>query len=221
MNILGWNVNPQGAGYFQRQWVDFVDPTEVPRRLKTIRCWDLAGSVASELNADPDSTAGVKISLCEDGYFYVESAKEVIARPAGVEKLINDTAMMDGKNCPIGIPKDSASGGIVQFQHYARPLILAGYKVKQMKSGNRGKLERFTPFSNAAENGLVRIVRGSWNEKYLKQLEDFDPERRRQHDDYVDSTADSYNWLVSGKKLPDKFKFNSSSLTQVNTFANF
>ncbi len=180
---MGWNVNPQGAGYFQRDWVEFVDRSQVPKRIKSIRCWDLAGSVKSELNADPDSTAGVYLSLCEDGNFYVESAKELIARPAGVASLIQETASLDGKNVPIGIPQDSASGGIIQYEHYARPLILNGFKVKRMKSGNKGKLERFTGFSNAAENGMVKIVRAPWNDKYIKQLEDFDPERRRQHDD--------------------------------------
>lgn len=38
---------------------------------------------------------------------------------------------------------------------------------------------------------------------------------------YVDATSDSYNWLISGKKLPEKFTFNPSSLTRVNQFKNF
>ena len=178
----GWNVSPTGSGYFKREWVEFVQAKDLPRMTKVIRAWDLGSSVKSELNQNPDPTAGVKIGVGDDGNFYVMSAKEILARPAGVEKLIHDTAEVDGKGCPVSIPKDPGAGGQVQFEHYARPLILKGYKVKKSKT-HKGKLERFSGFSNAAENGMVKIVKGDWNDKYISQLENFDPERRRQHDD--------------------------------------
>jgi hypothetical protein len=34
---------------------------------------------------------------------------------------------------------------------------------------------------------------------------------------YVDATSDGYNWLTSGKSLPEKFKI--PSLTKMNEFA--
>jgi len=177
-----WNVSPKGAGYFQREWVEYVDGKDLPKLNKVIRAYDLAASVKSEINSDPDWTAGVKIGLGEDGCFYVMNAKEILARPAGVAKLIQETAVMDGKNVPIGIPQDAGAGGLIQFEHYAKPLILKGYKVKKAKT-RKGKLERFSGFSNAAENGMVKIVKGDWNDKYITQLENFDPDRKRQHDD--------------------------------------
>jgi predicted phage terminase large subunit-like protein len=213
----GWNVSPQGSGYFKREWVDFVEHKDVPKMKKVIRAYDLAASIKSEINSDPDSTACVKIGIGEDGYIYVLNAKEILARPAGVAKLIQDTAEYDGRNVPISLPQDAAAGGLIQFEHYAKPLILAGYKVKRSKT-RKGKLERFSGFSNAAENGMVRIVKGDWNDKYISQLENFDPERRRQHDDFVDCTSDGYNWLISGKKLPEKFTL--PSLTKMNEFAS-
>lgn len=214
-----WNVAPQGSGYFKREWVEFVDRKQVPKLLKTVRAWDLAASVVSEINTDPDWTAGVLIGVGEDGYFYVLNAVEALARPAGVQALLKETAQFDGKNCPVSLPQDAGQAGIIAFEHYARPLILSGFKVKRAKT-RKGKLERFSGFSNAAENGLVRIVRGPWNEKYISQLENFDPDRKKQHDDYVDGTADGYNWLVTGRKLPDKFSFKPSGMTKVNQFAN-
>lgn len=201
----GWNVSPKGTGYFRREWVEFVEPKDVPKRLKTIRSWDLASSIESELSTDPDYSASVKISLCDDGMFYVEHANDFRARPAGVSAQIMQKAEFDGKNCPIGLPQDVGQAGVVAFQHYARPLILKGFKVKKMKT-RKGKVERFSGFSNAAENGMVRIVKGDWNDRYISQLENFDPDRKRQHDDLVDATSDSYNFLVSGKTLPETLK---------------
>lgn len=177
-----WNVSPSGSGYFKREWVDFVERSQVPKIVKTIRAWDLAASVKSEINNDPDWTAGVKVGLGEDGYFYVLHATEALERPAGVAKLLGDISEMDGRKIPVSIPVDGGQSGIIAFEHYARPLIMRGFQVKKAKT-RKGKLERFSGFSNAAENGLVRIVKGAWNEKYIAQLENFDPEKRRQHDD--------------------------------------
>lgn len=178
----GWNVSPKGSGYFQREWVEFVDMKDLPRMTKIIRAYDLAASVKSEINTDPDWTACVKMGMGDDGCFYIINAKEILSRPAGVQKLMIETAEFDGKNTPISIPQDAGAGGLIQYEHYAKPMILRGYKVKKAKA-RKSKLERFSGFSNAAENRMIKIVRGDWNDKYIAQLENFDPERRRQHDD--------------------------------------
>jgi predicted phage terminase large subunit-like protein len=177
-----WNVSPKGAGYFQREWIEYVDRKDLPKMKRVIRAYDLAASVKSEINSDPDWTAGVLMGLGEDGYIYIINAKEELARPAGVMKLIQDTAEYDGKGVAIGLPQDAGQAGIIAYQHYAQPLVLMGYKVKKFKT-RKGKLERFSGFSNAAENNMVRIVKGDWNDKYITQLENFDPDRKRQHDD--------------------------------------
>jgi len=214
-----WNVSAKGSGYFQREWIDFVDPKDVPKRKKTVRAWDLASSIKSEVNNDPDSSAGVKISLCEDGYYYVESAKEFQDRPAGVLSNVIETAELDGRNCFVSIPKDAGAAGEFAYLMFAKPLIHSGYRVKKSKT-RKGKLERFMGFSNAAENGLVKVVRGGWNDKWIAQLENFDPDRKRQHDDLVDATSDSYN-LLNNQKGVQKITttFSPASLTKANEFS--
>ena len=177
-----WNVSAKGSGYFQKDFVEFVDRSQIPKMKRVIRAYDLAASVKSEINTDPDWTACVKMGLGEDGYIYILDAKDLLARPAGVSKFILDNASFDGKRIPVGLPLDSGAGGVIQFEHYSKPLILSGYKVKRFKT-RKGKLERFSGFSNAAENGIVKVLKGLWNDKYISQLENFDPERKRQHDD--------------------------------------
>lgn len=177
-----WNVAPKGGGYFQREWVDFIDKKDLPKLVKTIRCWDLAGSVKSEVNNDPDATASVLMGIDKTGHIYIIDASELYGRPSQVTDAIHWKAEVDGKNTPVGIPQDPSAAGKLAFSHYANPLIHKGFRVKKLVT-RKGKLERFQPFSNAAENSMVTIVRGSWNKKYMQQLEDFDPQRKRGHDD--------------------------------------
>lgn len=177
-----WDVSPEGSTYFKREWCNFIDRKDMPKLTKAIRCWDLAASVPSETNPNPDSTASVLMGLGEDGNVYIMNAMEFQMRPSGVLENILERAEMDGKNIPIGIPLDPAAAGKIAFDHYAKPLILRGYKVKKLKT-RLGKLQRFLGFSNAAENGMVYIIKGDWNDKFVKQLEFFDPEKRRTRDD--------------------------------------
>ena len=218
--LLGsWHAALEGCGFFSREHIEFVAPREVPRRLRTIRCWDLAVSEVSEVNPNPDYTASVKMSLCDDGYFYVEHCSKFRHGPNLVQKKIMETAKNDGRNIPVGIPLDPGAQGVVAYETWAKPLILGGHIVKKLKT-RKGKLERFMGFANASENGLVKIVRGDWNDEFFAQLELFDGSGKTK-DDIVDSCSDSYNWLISGKKLPEKFSLNPSTLTRINQLANF
>lgn len=213
-----WHAALEGSGFFHRENVEIVPMSKVPKRLKTVRAWDLAVTEPSEAYPNPDWTAGVKMSLCEDGYFYVEHAIKFRHGPHLVAQKIEQTAEFDGRNCFISLPKDPGAQGQVAFQTWSRPLILAGYKVKQAKT-RKGKLERFMGFANAVENGMVRVVQGEWNDEFFAQLELFDGGSRTLKDDLVDSVSDSYNFLINGKKLPEKLKFNPSSLTKINQFS--
>ena len=213
-----WYAVPDASGYFKRDWIDFIEPKSLPRMKKVIRCWDFASSKESESNPDPDYSACVKIGLGEDDYFYILHADHFRERPAGVMERLKAYCELDGKNCPVGLPLDPSAAGQVAFDNYAKPLILNGVQVKKMKT-RKGKIERFLPFSNAAENNRVRMVVGNWNKEYISELEGFTGLNRREHDDYVDATSDGYNWLLGGKKLPEKLKFNPSSLTKINQFS--
>lgn len=196
--------------------MEFVKRRDVPRLVKVTRCYDLASSIPSEANPNPDFTACTLMGLGEDGNIYVLHADKFQERPAGVAKAIREYAEKDGKNVVIGLPLDPSAAGKVAFESYARPLILNGYRVK--KHPARGsKVDRILPFSNASENGMVYVVEGEWNKQWLTELEGFTGTKRHERDDLVDSTGDSYNWLTSGKQLPEKFTV--PNILKVNDFA--
>jgi predicted phage terminase large subunit-like protein len=56
--------------------------------------------------------------------------------------------------------------------------------------------------SAAASNGNIKIVRGSWNNEFLAELEGF-PERS--HDDQVDALSGAFNALNVKKPRVPKF----------------
>ena len=68
-----------------------------------------------------------------------------------------------------------------------------------------GKLTRYLPFSSAAENGLVYLVKNTFNpatlEAFFKENEAFDGERSSDHrkDDWPDATASAFNYLASAR----------------------
>lgn len=212
-----WYAVPEASGYFKRDWISFIDRKDVPKLTKVTRCYDLASSLATEANPNPDWTACTLMGHGIDGNIYVLHADKFRERPAGVSRRIQQYAELDGKNVFIGLPLDPSAAGKVAFEAYAKPLIFAGYKVKKHPP-RRGKVDRFLPFSNAAENGMITVVKGDWNKTWFTELEGFTGQGRRESDDLVDSTSDSYNWLVSGKKLPDSFKLPNANLTKVNDF---
>lgn len=219
--LLGsWHAEVEGAGYFSRSDVEIISPMKLPRMIKKIRAWDLAVTEPSEANPNPDYTAGVLMGLGEDGYYYVIDVVHFRGSPAKVAETIIKTAEGDGKNTTVGLPLEPGSAGKISFQNWARPLTMLGYRVKKLAT-RKSKLERFQGFSNTSENGLVRVVKASWNDAMFYELENFSPENeRRFKNDILDATSDSFNYLVSGNANKTIKNFSPSSLTKPNAFSS-
>ncbi len=170
-----WNVR-QGAGdFFKRRYFEIVDA--VPPMKRIVRCWDLAGTTPSEANPDPDWTVGMKVGICEDGYFWIlDVQRDRIPHPE-VEKLFVNTHTQDGKGVEGTVPLDAGSAGKAIANRMVK--LVAGYPVRA-KQVTGDKETRAKPASAQAEVGNIKILRAKWNEDLLKELEGFplDP-----HDD--------------------------------------
>lgn len=189
-----WDIRPASGDYFKREWViglkgeKYID--EAPADTRWIRYWDRASTEASEKSPDPDWTVGVKLGLADDMIIIGHVIRKRL-RPAGVEKLILQTAETDGREVEIGIEQDPGQAGVAEAAAYLR--LLRAFVVRAHPVSQK-KLTRFKPFSAQAEAGNVRIVRGQWNEDYLSELEAFDDPNW--HDDQVDATSGAYNALA-------------------------
>jgi predicted phage terminase large subunit-like protein len=199
-----WTARATGSGFFRREWVKFVEPHEVPTNVTSrVRSWDLAASVVSEANKDPDWTAGVKMSRDKLGRYYIEDVRRFRKLTDGVVKEIITTAISDGlDDCKVTIPKDPGAGGKTANSFFLKTLAENGVYARSVQvSGHVGKIKRFLPFCTLAESGFVYVVRGDWNEEWLTELEFFEGERN-QKDDQVDATADAFNTLSKEIMLP-------------------
>lgn len=180
---------PEGGGLFQRDWFRIVDISPVEAR--RCRGWDTGGT-----EGGGDWTVGVKMAMTTDGIFYVEDVARGQLGPGGVDSLIEQTAGADGVKCSIREEQEPGSAGKSVIA--ARTKSLAGYDYSGVPATG-DKVTRARPFRAQCEAGNVRLVRGPWNEDYLRELSVFPA---GSHDDQVDGSSCAFNELAL-QRVPD------------------
>ncbi len=186
-----WKIRPAAGLYFQRSWCEVVEAA--PSGMRMVRGWDLAATLKTETN-DPDWTTGTLIGKDTSGIFYILDHVYDRTSPAGVERMITNTAIADGHNITISVPQDPGQAGKGQAANFVK--MLAGFSIRTSpETGD--KITRFSAFSAQAEAGNVKVVRGDWNARWFTELEGF-PEGA--HDDDADSTSRAFNQLVQGSR---------------------
>jgi predicted phage terminase large subunit-like protein len=190
-----WKARPSSGEFFKSQWFSVVDAA--PANCVWVRCWDRAATEPSPVNPDPDWTAGVKIGRDAQGYFYVGDVCRDRVTPQGVESMLKAKASQDGYACTVALLKDPAQAGKMEAEYLVRQL--AGYRVTLVpQTSNKETAAR--PVASQAEAGNIRLIRGDWNETFLRELEQF-PESR--HDDQVDAVAGGFSVLASSGVAED------------------
>jgi predicted phage terminase large subunit-like protein len=177
---------PRSGGMFKREWFEIV--AALPAGLRRVRYWDMAAS------AEGDWTAGVLMSMDPAGSIYIEDVARIQGTPGTVEKLIVQTAALDGPQVQVWMEQEPGASGVNLISYYAR--VLAGYGFH----GNRAsgdKITRADPLASQAEVGNVKILRGYWNPAFLEELALF-PKGR--HDDQVDGASGAFAMLIAGQE---------------------
>lgn len=181
-----WDVLHAGS-IFARQWFQVVDV--YPHDLRRVRFWDLASSARKVSGRQPDYTAGVLMGE-KDGFYYILNVIRVQKTPYDVEKIIQNTAMLDGHETAIYMEQEPGATGISTIDHYARE-VLKGYAFRGVRTTG-SKLLRANPVSAAAEQGRIFIVRGAWATDFLDELEAFPT---GVNDDQVDALSGAFSEL--------------------------
>lgn len=214
--LLGgnWNYDASTGVYFKKDWVDTTSLHELPKMKKIVRGWDLASTPQDSKsgNRDPDWSVGIKLGLGEDGYFYILDVVRFRDSIGEVKRTIKRTAIKDGTSVHVSIPLDPGGHGKHAFQDHVKNL--SGFIVRKAKT-EKSKLERFLPFSSAAEFGLVKMVEADWNDTLLKELEGFVGDGKKK-DDQVDAISDAYKELNGGQQVPTDFSIDASSMMGSN-----
>jgi predicted phage terminase large subunit-like protein len=182
-----WDVLPSG-GLFERHWFDVV--SAAPAGGKSVRYWDLAAT-APKPGTDPDWTVGAKVSL-SNGVWYIDDIVRIRGTPQTVETTIKQTADIDGQSVAIRMEQEPGSSGVGVIDHYARRVLIGRDFRGDRKTGDKTEMAR--PVSAAAEQGNVKLVRGSWINAFLDEVSAFP---QGPHDDQVDAVSGAIRHLAT------------------------
>jgi predicted phage terminase large subunit-like protein len=199
-----WFAKETASGYFKREWVEVID--SVPRdAISRGRGLDLAASLASESSPNPDWTASVRMSKTQTFYIVEHVERYRKLSNAVLETIVatdrRDKA--DGYNIPVYVPKDPGGGAAMAHLFMTKYLIENGVTAKSSSvSGHTGKLAGMQPFLSLCEAGLVKVVKGDWNEMWFNELEDYIDGNRNQKDDMWDATGVISRALIKHNTIP-------------------
>ena len=110
------------------------------------------------------------------------------------EKIIKQTAQMDGYNCEVWVEQEPGSGGKESAENTIRNL--AGYMVKK-EPVTGDKTLRAEPLSDQVNIGNVRLLKGPWNQKFIDELQNFPVGKYK---DQVDAAGGAFNKIAAQKR---------------------
>jgi predicted phage terminase large subunit-like protein len=187
-----WDI-PDDGELFQRDWFEVIEPAQLPKTTHAVRYWDLAGTEPSSNNRDPDYTVGLRLDLHHPtGSFYITDVVRERKAPGAIEQLVAATAERDGRDVLIRIEQEPGAAGKALADRYRRH-ILRGYSAASRRVTGP-KHVRAHPVAAAAENGLIKIVRGRHTSDFLDELTAFP---HAAHDDCVDALSGAHSELAT------------------------
>ncbi|PNY71496.1 terminase [Stenotrophomonas pavanii] len=183
---------PRDGGTFKREWFEVVDAAPAISAARKVRRWDFGATDPKEkTSSDPDYTVGLLLGEI-GGIYYVLDIVRGQESPAGVERMLKNTALQDGKAIKVRIPQDPGAAGKSNAAHQIK--LLAGWDVKAaLESGS--KEVRATPVEAQAEAGNIKLVNGPWVAAFLEEIAEFP---NAKHDDQVDALSGAFAELVTG-----------------------
>lgn len=239
LNITNWDARPKGANYFEREWLKEVD--KIPYGAACCRAYDMAATERSQVNKSPDATVSIKMYRDQNGYFYlageyhdqfidkdINIKGRVCKRVGDRDNVIKLQAAYDGTECIIVSPIDPGAAGKQVYTEFAKKMSSVdiggerySFRVKKDPvPNNKSKLTRFLPFADAAENGLIYIVKSTFDSAtynfIMKEMEAFNGERStsERKDDFPDAVATAYNFMCQKRIRP---KYTGALTTNATT----
>ena len=171
---------PDEGGEWKKDWFEIIDKSEVP--LNSLK-WELIIDGAYTKNTANDPTGYQIGAKYKNDYIILSSVDRYMELP----ELLKD------------IPKYIASSlvkvGLILIEPKAsgkslRQMITSqtNHNVSEIKTefvGN-SKIENVRACSNFIEGGRVKLIKGSWNDNFLKQVGTFP---NAKHDEHIDLTC--------------------------------
>lgn len=202
-----WKIKEAAGMTIRSTW--FKPGRPIPNHWRRrLRSWDLAGSVPSQQNPDPDWTAGVLIGEDTAGMYWILDVQRFRESTGTVEGRIAATARLDGPATEIIIEQEGGSSGIGWPEGIIRNKLV-GFSARRAKpAGN--KLTRARILGGLAEGGRVYVPDTAiyplpWLASYLGEMDSFTDGSQTAHDDQVDATSAAIIEMTHGPGLHQPF----------------
>lgn len=188
-----WRIRATAGELLDRAWFgNIVEAVPASRGADRVRYWDKAGTEEGK----GAQTAGVRMLGPVDGIFYIEDIIAGRWSALGRERVIKQAADADGYEVIIRHEQEGGSGGKESAEATTR--MLAGWDVsRHLPTGD--KVVRSGPFRAQVEAGNVKLIRGDWNEAFLRQCHGFSPKAGLK--DQVDAAVGGFNFLARGAAM--------------------
>jgi predicted phage terminase large subunit-like protein len=164
---------------FQRAWFtrergQLLDRMPHPADvLFRVRAYDLAAT-PKKTNEQRAATVALRMAVLRSRLLVVEHVRRLWGRPHEVEQMMKELAVSDdafhGGPVLVSFPIDPGQSGIAQRDQLAK--VLEGHSWRATpETGD--KVDRAKPPSASAEGKRLAIVKGDWNEEFLREALDF------------------------------------------------
>lgn len=155
---------------------------------KYYRVWDLAHTKKQTIKDDPDWTSGTLLTYTKvegSWHLWVKDVSRIRESAGERDKFINNVTELDGESVTIAVENSVDSKDAVNHLQD----ILRGKRVVKALNINGDKVARASYVEPIFEAGNVHILKGSWNNEWVRELRDFP---NGKHDDQVDNLSAGY-----------------------------
>jgi predicted phage terminase large subunit-like protein len=193
-----WKVRAAAGKVFNRGWFEIVDA--IPAGGIYCRGWDFASTQGQMKGNDPDYTASVMMCKVGDIYYILDCTAEQIG-PAVAEMQFVNTSKQDHANLlarriPYMVRWEIEPGAMSVRYNRQLVVMLAGLDCAgSYPSGE--KLVRAKGLARQAVVGNVKLLRGPWNEMWLRHMHG---QPDLPHEDVMDASSLAFNSLTAGVK---------------------
>lgn len=174
---------PEGGGMFRTSMFEILSTP--PKLVRVVRYWDKAGTSKGGCY-----TVGCKMGVDIDKKFVVLDIIRGQWEANERERIILQTARIDGRAVAVGVEREPGSGGLESAQGTLKRL--AGFRVK-IDRPMKDKEWRADSFAVQVNGGNAALVRAPWNGVYIDELRYFPYSTYK---DQVDASSGAFAMLV-------------------------
>lgn len=187
-----WNARPMAGNVFNRSYFEIVDVA--PADTLWVRYWDKAGTQDGGAYS-----AGVKMGFSPTTKrYYVGDVQHGQWAELQRERVIKQTAQIDGSDITIYVEQEPGSGGKESARNTITNTLPGFACYADRVKGD--KYLRARPYAAMVQAYNVSLVAGPWNEAYLSELHNYVPDGTG-YKDQVDASSGAFNKLTASRPL--------------------